>query len=87
MAWIGDLPGPRLRGVGFDPSPPIAATDPAHAFMIYQAMFAIITPALILGAFAERMKFSAFCPFTVLWSTLVYDPVAHWVWGAGRILT
>jgi len=53
------------------------------AFMIYQAMFAVITPALIAGAFAERMKFSAFLVFTFLWSTIVYDPVAHWVWGTG----
>ncbi len=51
--------------------------------MIFQAMFAIITPALIIGAFAERMKFSAFLIFTVLWATLVYDPLAHWVWGTG----
>ena len=53
------------------------------AFMMYQAMFAVITPALITGAFAERMKFSSYFLFTLLWSTLVYDPVAHWVWGAG----
>jgi Amt family ammonium transporter len=53
------------------------------AFMMYQAMFAVITPALITGAFAERMKFSSFLLFTLLWSTLVYDPVAHWVWGTG----
>ena len=53
--------------------------------MIFQAMFAIITPALIIGAFAERMKFSAFLIFTVLWATLVYDPLAHWVWGTGRL--
>ena len=51
--------------------------------MIFQAMFAIITPALIIGAFAERMKFSAFLVFTLLWATLVYDPVCHWVWGMG----
>jgi Amt family ammonium transporter len=54
--------------------------------MIYQCMFAVITPGLILGAFAERMKFSAFCVFSLLWTTLVYDPVAHWVWGVGGFL-
>ena len=53
--------------------------------MMYQGMFAIITPALISGAFAERMKFSAYCLFTLLWATLVYDPIAHWVWAAGRL--
>ena len=53
------------------------------AFMIFQAMFAVITPALIIGAFAERMKFSAFLLFTLLWATFIYDPVAHWVWGVG----
>ncbi|MDO8302006.1 MAG: ammonium transporter, partial [Sedimentisphaerales bacterium] len=60
-----------------------SATIPHQAFMIFQAMFAIITPALIIGAFAERMKFSAFLIFTILWATVVYDPVAHWVWGEG----
>ena len=77
LDWIG------LRGVGIDPNPDYAATIPHMAFMIYQAMFAVITPALIAGAFAERMKFSAFLVFTLLWSTIVYDPVAHWVWGTG----
>ena len=77
LAWIG------LKGVGIDPNPDYAATIPHIAFMIYQAMFAVITPALIAGAFAERMKFSAFLVFTLLWTTIVYDPVAHWVWGAG----
>ena len=77
LDWIG------LRGVGLEPNPDYAATIPHMAFMIYQAMFAVITPALIAGAFAERMKFSAFLIFTLLWSTLVYDPVAHWVWGTG----
>src|SRR5579864_239080 len=84
--FIGNLSWAGLRGVGLDPYPAYAATIPHQAFMIYQAMFAVITPALILGAFAERMKFSAFCLFTLLWSTLVYDPVAHWVWGAGGFL-
>jgi len=77
LDWIG------LRGVGVEPNSDYAATVPHIAFMIYQAMFAVITPALIAGAFAERMKFSAFLVFTLLWSTLVYDPVAHWVWGTG----
>jgi Amt family ammonium transporter len=77
LSWIG------LRGVGIDPNPAYAPTIPHIAFMIYQAMFAVITPALISGAFAERMKFSAFLVFTLLWSTIVYDPVAHWVWGSG----
>lgn len=77
LDWIG------LRGVGAAPNPDYAATVPHLAFMIYQAMFAVITPALITGAFAERMKFSSFLLFTLLWSTFVYDPVAHWVWGTG----
>ena len=54
--------------------------------MMFQMMFAVITPALIIGAFAERMKFSAFCVFMLLWATIVYDPVAHWVWGVGGFI-
>lgn len=81
--FIGNLDWAGLRGVGVEPNPDYAATVPHIAFMIYQAMFAVITPALITGAFAERMKFSAFFLFTLLWSTLVYDPVCHWVWGTG----
>jgi len=77
LQWFG------LNGVGFDPYPAYAGTIPHQAFMIFQAMFAIITPALIVGAFAERMKFSAFLIFIVLWATFVYDPIAHWVWGDG----
>lgn len=77
LAWVG------LRGVGLDPNPDYAATIPHQAYMIYQMMFAVITPALITGAIAERMKFSAFLLFTVLWATLIYDPLAHWVWGMG----
>jgi len=77
LDWIG------LRGVGIEPNPDYAPTIPHMAFMIYQAMFAVITPALITGAFAERMKFSAYLLFILLWSTLVYDPVAHWIWGTG----
>ncbi len=83
---IGNLSWAGLHGVGLDPFPAYAATVPHQAFMIYMAMFAIITPALILGAFAERMRFSAFCLFMVLWSTIVYDPVAHWIWGLGGFL-
>ncbi len=84
---IGNLDWAFLRNVGADPFAGYAATIPHSVFMIFQAMFAVITPALILGAFAERMKFSAFCLFLVLWSTLVYDPVAHWVWGLGGFLS
>ncbi len=63
--------------------PPYAPTIPHQTYMIFQMMFAVITPALITGAFAERAKFSTFLVFMLLWATLVYDPVAHWVWGAG----
>ena len=69
--------------MGFEPFKAYSETIPHQTFMIYQAMFAIITPALITGAFAERMKFSTFLVFMVLWVTLVYCPVAHWVWGDG----
>ena len=75
--WIG------LTGVGLEPFKDYSATIPHQAFMIFQAMFAVITPALMIGAFAERMKFSAFVIIMVLWATFVYDPVAHWVWGVG----
>ena len=77
LGWFG------LAGVGLSPSPDYAGTIPHMAFMIFQAMFAIITPALITGAFAERMRFSALLVFVLLWSTFVYSPLAHWVWGAG----
>ncbi len=80
---IGSLDWLGLNGVGVEPNPDYAPTIPHAAFMMYQAMFAVITPALITGAFAERMKFSAYLVFILLWSTIVYDPVAHWVWGAG----
>jgi Amt family ammonium transporter len=80
---IGDLSWLGLQGVGLLPNPDYAETVPHQAFMIYQAMFAVITPALLMGAIAERMKFKAFFIFTLLWSTLVYDPIAHWVWGVG----
>ena len=81
--FIGNLDWVGLAGVGFEPFKAYAETIPHQTFMIYQAMFAIITPALITGAFAERLKFSAFLVFMVLWSTIVYCPVAHWVWGDG----
>lgn len=84
-ALIGGLNYLGLDGVGLDPRPDLGPTIPHQLFMIYQGMFAIITPALISGAFAERMKFSAYVLFTLLWATLVYDPVAHWVWGGGWI--
>jgi Amt family ammonium transporter len=77
---IGDLSWAGLRTVGPGPYAAYAATLPHSVFMIFQMMFAAITPALICGAFAERMKFSAFLLFTLLWTTFVYDPVAHWVW-------
>lgn len=80
---IGDFSWFGLNGVGLTPNPDYAATVPHQAFMIYQAMFAVITPALLMGAIAERMKFKAFVIFALLWSTLVYDPIAHWVWGVG----
>lgn len=81
--FIGSLDWIGLNGVGMEPNPDYAATVPQLAFVAFQGMFAIITPALITGAFAERMKFSAFAVFTLAWATLVYDPVAHWVWGVG----
>jgi ammonium transporter, Amt family len=77
LAWFG------LSHVNSDAVSDYASTIPHMAFMLFQMKFAIITPALITGAFAERVKFSSFLLFTVLWATLVYDPVAHWVWGAG----
>jgi Amt family ammonium transporter len=80
---IGGLDWASLKGVGAAPNPAYAATIPHSVFMIFQAMFAVITPALIIGAYAERVKFSAFLVFTLLWSTFVYDPLAHWVWNTG----
>ncbi len=80
---IGNLSWAGLAGVGTAPNADYAATVPHLAFMAYQMMFAVITPALISGAFAERMKFSAYLVFSLAWTTIVYDPVAHWVWGAG----
>lgn len=80
---VGGLDWFGLRGVGMNPSPDYGNTIPHVAFMMFQCMFAIITPALITGTFAERMKFSAFMVFTVLWATLVYNPLCHWVWAVG----
>ncbi len=77
---IGDLSWFGLRNVGLEPSEIYATTIPHQAFMVFQMMFAVITPALIIGAFAERAKFSTLMVFTVLWVTIVYAPVAHWVW-------
>jgi len=80
---IGNLDWIGLNGVGALPNPDYSKTIPHSVFMIFQAMFAIITPALIIGAYAERVKFSAFLLFTILWATFVYDPLAHWVWNPG----
>jgi Amt family ammonium transporter len=85
-SFIGGFQNLFLRGVGAQPDPDYAATIPLQTFMIYQLMFAIITPGLIAGAFAERMKFSAMVLFTSLWSLLVYAPMAHMVWGKGGFL-
>ncbi|HEX9479098.1 MAG TPA: ammonium transporter [Methylomirabilota bacterium] len=77
LEWVG------LSGVGATPNADYAATIPHTAFMLFQMMFAVITPALITGAFAERKKFSTFLVFILVWATVVYDPLAHWVWGVG----
>lgn len=77
LAWAG------FRGVGADPDPAYASTIPLQAHAMFQAMFAIITPALISGAIVERMRFRAYVVFLVLWATFIYDPLAHWVWGTG----
>ena len=80
---IGSLKWAGLHGVGLNPYPDYGATVPHQAFMIFQMMFAVITPALITGAFAERFKFKTYLVFLILWATFVYDPLAHWVWGIG----
>ena len=80
---IGDLSWFALNGVTSAPSSDYATTIPQTVFMVYQCMFAIITPALITGAFAERMRFGPFLVFSVLWAVLVYNPVCHWIWGVG----
>jgi len=81
--FIGNLSWAGLNGVGVEPNPDYAKTIPHLTFMTFQMMFAIITPALITGAFAERKRFKAFVLFSLLWSTLVYAPLAHWVWAVG----
>ncbi len=80
---IGDLSWFALKGVTNAPSPDYATTIPQTVFMIYQCMFAVITPALITGAFAERVRFAPFVIFSILWAVLVYNPVCHWIWGGG----
>ncbi len=80
---IGNLSWAGLNGVGLEPNADYGATVPHQAFMMFQMMFAVITPALITGAFAERFKFKTYLVFLFLWSTIVYDPIAHWVWGTG----
>ena len=81
--FIGSLEWFALKGVTSAPSPDYASTIPQTVFMIYQCMFAVITPALITGAFAERVRFGPFIVFSVLWSIFVYNPVCHWIWGSG----
>lgn len=83
---IGSLAWAGLSGVGLQPYADYSATIPHQLFMVFQLMFAIITPGLIAGAFAERMKFGAFCIFSLLWATLVYNPVCHWVWAVGGFI-
>jgi ammonium transporter, Amt family len=85
-SFIGGFHNIFLHGVGLTPDADYAATLPLQTFMVYQLMFAIITPALITGAFAERMKFSAMAAFLILWSIVVYSPMAHMVWGKGGLL-
>src|SRR5262245_30184427 len=85
-SFLGGFQWAGLSGVGAVPNPDYAATIPHQTYMFYQLMFAIITPALMTGAFAERMKFSTFLVFSLLWATFVYDPLAHWVWGTGGFL-
>jgi Amt family ammonium transporter len=80
---IGGLEWYGLKSVGLEPSLVYATTIPHQLFMAFQMMFAVITPALIIGAFAERIKFSSFLVFTLLWATFVYAPICHWVWGSG----
>lgn len=81
--WMGSLAWSFLNGVGTAPNADYGATIPHSLFMVFQCMFAIITPALVTGAFAERMKFKSYLVFLVLWSLLIYAPLAHWVWGVG----
>jgi ammonium transporter, Amt family len=83
LGIIGSLDWAGLKGIGLGPNPDYSTAVPHMAFMVFQAMFAILTPALMVGAFAERINFSAFTLFILLWSTFVYDPIAHWVWSTG----
>jgi ammonium transporter, Amt family len=85
-AFVGGTQYLFLKGVGIDPNADYAATIPHMTFMVFQLMFAIITPALISGAYAERIKFSAMVVYTTLWLTIVYFPMAHMVWGKGGLL-
>ena len=85
-SFIGGLHHVFMHSVGLTPDPDYGSTIPVQTFMVYQLMFAIITPALITGAFAERMKFSAMVCFLILWSIFVYSPMAHMVWGKGGYL-
>src|SRR5829696_7648010 len=80
FGFIGNLDWIGLNNVGMEPNADYAKTVPHQAYMVFQMMFAVITPALITGAFAERKRFKAFVIFSLLWATLVYAPVAHWVW-------
>lgn len=82
----GGLGWSMLNGVGLEPYGDYSSTIPHQAFMIFQGMFAVITPALIIGAFAERIKFSSFVLFTIIWLTVVYAPVCHWVWAVGGFI-
>jgi Amt family ammonium transporter len=81
--FIGNLDWVGLKGVGLEPNADYGPTVPHQAYMIFQMMFAIITPALISGAIAERIKFKAYVIFIIIWATIVYNPIAHWVWGTG----
>jgi Amt family ammonium transporter len=83
---IGGLQYLGLNGIGAEPNADYAATIPGLAFVVFQMTFAVITPALITGAFVERISFKTYLVFALLWATLVYDPLAHWVWGVGGIL-
>src|SRR4051812_34934876 len=84
---LGNLDRALLRGIGMDTVSPLAKTIPESLFMIYQMTFAIITVALVSGAVADRMRFSAFVLFSILWQFIVYVPLAHWVWGGGFLQT
>ncbi|MDQ7791004.1 MAG: ammonium transporter [Clostridia bacterium] len=81
--FVGSLNWLGLNGVGLEPNPDYSATIPHQTFMVFQLMFAAVTPAVMIGAFAERIRFPAFLLFLILWTTLIYDPLAHWVWGGG----